>query len=290
MKTYLVIIGFCLTVIIPLQAQTAREIMEKVDQISRSTNNSSFTVMKLSTCKFGVSNRKIKCLEKPRVKKLESVQLNTGKDEMDSKAISIILEPAGERGIGMLSYTYDEVGKDSESWIYLSALGKVKRMASGADDDAEPTSLFGSEFTTEDMETGKLKEYTYKILKESKIGKRPVWIIESTPTPARLKKTRYSKTTVWIDKERYLALKVQTYDKRGKAYKKLSFFKVQQIKNRWMARSIIIMNIQTKRLTKMSLDKIALDVSVKENFFSQRSLTDFAFREHNLSNLRKQME
>ena len=29
----------------------------------------------------------------------------------------------------MLTYQYDDPGRDTESWLYLSALGKVKRMA-----------------------------------------------------------------------------------------------------------------------------------------------------------------
>ena len=269
-------------------AESGREIMEKVDEVARAASNSSFTIMKLSTCKFGKKGGKIKCAEKPRVKKMESVQINTGKDGKDTKSVSIILEPAGERGIGMLNFTYDDPKKDTESWLYLSALGKVKRMASGSEEDAEPVAVFGSEFTTEDMETGKYEDYNYKILEETKLGKRPAWKIEITAKPH--KKSRYSKAMVWVDQERYLLLKSLTYDKIGQPYKRLSFYKVVQVEGVWMARSIVIMNLQTNRLSKMNMEKIALNVAVTKEFLTQRTLTDLAFREKHLSELRKQME
>jgi hypothetical protein len=287
MKKLIIFLSLLLFSVSPAHAESGREIMEKVDEVARAASDSAFSIMKLSTCKFGKKGGKIKCAEKPRVKKIESVQINAGEDGKDAKSVSIILEPAGERGIGMLSFTYDDPKKDTESWLYLSALGRVKRMASGSEEDAEPVAVFGSEFTTEDMETGKYEDYNYKILEEAKLGKRTAWKIEITAKPH--KKTRYSKTFVWVDKERYLILKSQTYDKLGQPYKRLSFYKVVQIEGIWMARSIVIMNLQTNRLSKMDIEKIALNVTVSKEFLTQRTLTDLAFREKHLKQLRKQM-
>ena len=105
---------------------SALEIMERVDEESRKSTDSAFTRMKLTTCKYGKKDGKVKCAEKPRVKLVESAQINTGDDNKDTKSVSIILEPASEKGIGMLSYSYDDSDRDNETWLYLSALGKVK--------------------------------------------------------------------------------------------------------------------------------------------------------------------
>ncbi|MDH5561364.1 MAG: outer membrane lipoprotein-sorting protein [Deltaproteobacteria bacterium] len=288
MKKPTIILIMFLFSISPALAQSGREIMEKVDDVARAASESSFSIMKLSTCMFGKKGNKIRCAEKPRIKRIESVQINTGMDKKDVKSVSVVLEPAAERGIGMLSFTYNDAKRDTESWLYLSALGKVKRMASGNEEDAEPVSVFGSEFTTEDMETGKYEDYNYKILKETKIGKRPAWKIEIIAKPH--KKTRYSKTQVWVDQERFLLLKSQTYDKLGQPYKRLSFYRVEQIKGVWMARSIVIMNLQTNRLSKINMEKIALNVKVSPTFLTQRTLTDLAFREKHLKQLRQQMK
>jgi len=57
---------------------SAREIMEKVDEESRKSTESAFTRMKLTTCKYGKRDGKVKCAEKARVKLVESAQINTG--------------------------------------------------------------------------------------------------------------------------------------------------------------------------------------------------------------------
>lgn len=265
----------------------ARAIMEKMDTQQREISDGNLTRSQLSTCKFGQKNKQITCVETPRVKVLESVSKQYGPEKKDSKGISILLEPASERGIGMLTYSYDDPNKDMETWLYLSALGKVKRMASGTGEDREPVSVFGSEFTTEDMETGNVDEYTYKILQEGPFGDREVWVIEAIPKPVRATKTDYSKLLYWIDKERYTILKAQTYDKRGKPFKQIAFSDIQQIEGHWIARDITLINLQSQRLSNMKSEAIALNVEVEDEFLTQRTLTDFAYREKTLEALRK---
>ena len=265
----------------------AQAIMEKMDALQREIADGNLTRSQLSTCKFGQKNKQITCVETPRVKVLESVSKQYGPEKKDSKGISVLLEPASERGIGMLTYSYDDPDKDMETWLYLSALGKVKRMASGTGEDREPVSVFGSEFTTEDMETGTVDEYTYKILQEGPFGDREVWVIEAIPKPIRAAKTDYSKLLYWVDKERYTILKAQTYDKRGKPFKQIAFADIQQIEGHWIARDITLINLQSQRLSNMKSEAIALNVEVEDEFLTQRTLTDFAYREKTLEALRK---
>lgn len=268
----------------------ARAIMEKMDQQQRDSSDSVLSKSKLSSCQFAKAQKGIACVDKPRVKVMESVSLQTGQNKKDSKGVSILLEPASERGIGMLTYSYDDETRDTESWLYLSALGRVKRMASGTGEDQEPVSLFGSEFTTEDMENGKTDEYDYKILKEGPYGKHHVWVVESLPKPKRLKKTKYSKVFIWVDKERFIPLKIQTFDKRGKPYKRSTFKRFEKINDLWVSRDVTIMNLKTKRLSRMQTSEIAMGVEIHDEFLTQRTLTDFAYREKELNQLRKYIQ
>ncbi len=107
------------------QDLSPREIMERLDDNRRATSNSALSRMQLSTCKFGVRDGKITCAERPRVKSLESVGKGYGPELKDTRSVAILLEPAAERGIGMLSYNYDDGARDNETWLYLSALGRV---------------------------------------------------------------------------------------------------------------------------------------------------------------------
>ena len=85
-----------------------------------------------------------------------------------------------------------------------SALGKVKRISvrNSDDEETESASIFGTEMTTEDQETGKLDDYTYELLDQGKYRGREVAVIESTPKPHRLSKSSYGKTRTWVDREK----------------------------------------------------------------------------------------
>ena len=266
------------------------DIMKLVDDAQRASNDSSFNRMQLSSCKFGVTDGRITCAERPRVKSLESVAKNYGPELMDTKSETITIEPAAERGVGMLSFAYDETGRDNETWLYLSALGRVKRIASGdSDEETEPASLFGSEFTTEDTETGKLEEYTINILEETTTAGRDVWKIEMIPNEERARKTRYSRQVHYIDKERYVSLRSEMYDQYGKEVKRLMASRVELVNDIWMARSLTMMNLVTNRLSNMAFVEIYTDLDIQDEFLTQRTLTDAAYRETELENLRAQL-
>ena len=286
------LIGLSLFITDLAQAEmTAREIVQKMNDNQLLTTDSSFNLLQLTSCKYGTHNGKLKCVEKPRIKLLESAQINLGADNKDSQSITIILEPASEKGIGMLTYTYDAIDQDNETWLYLSALGKVKRIASGRDDeDTEPTSVFGSEISTEDQETGKLDHYTYKILQSGNYKGRPVAVIESLPTIEGAKHTRYGKLRTWVDRERFISLKIQMFDKHGNAIKHVSAAKVEQINGIWLARSVTFKNLVSQRLTNMNIKTINFGLNIDAKFLTQRALTDQGFRQRHLQSLREQVQ
>jgi hypothetical protein len=281
--------GVCFSSVLA-QDLTGFDIMKLADDAQRQSNDSSFNRMQLSSCKFGVTDGRITCADRPRVKSLESVAKNYGPELKDTKSVTVTLEPAAERGIGMLSYTYDETDRDNETWLYLSALGRVKRLASGdSDEDTEPASLFGSEFTTEDTETGKLEEYTFNILEETTTAGREVWKVEMIPNEERAKKTRYSRQVHYVDKERHVVLRSEMYDQYEKEVKRLMASRVELVNDIWMSRSLTMMNLITNRLSNMAFVEIYTDLDIEDEFLSQRTLTDAAYRETELEKLRAQL-
>ncbi|ALO45583.1 outer membrane lipoprotein-sorting protein [Pseudohongiella spirulinae] len=273
-------------------AQTdGRAILEQVEENQRATTDSAFNRIQLSSCRFGLQNNQITCAERPRIKAIESVGINTGTSQRDTQSISIVLEPSAERGVGMLNYNYDDPAMDNETWLYLSALGQVKRIASGnSDDDSEAASIFGSEFTTEDQDTGKLDDYQISIIEETTEAGRDVWKIETIPNAERARKTRYARTVHYIDKERYVVLRADMYDSQGREIKRLLASRVEQINGTWIARSLTMMNLVANRLSNMAILEINTGLDIPEQFLTPRTLTDVAFREAELSRLRAQVD
>lgn len=286
------IVSILLVTMSSAQAQlTGREILERVEENQRATTDAAFNRIQLSSCRFGLQNNQITCAERPRIKAIESVGINTGSDDRDTQTISIVLEPPAERGVGMLSYTYDDPEQDNETWLYLSALGQVKRIASGnSDDDSEAASIFGSEFTTEDQDTGKLEDYEISILEETSESGRDVWKIETIPNAERARKTRYARTVQYVDKERFVVLRADMYDDQGREIKRLMASRVEQINGTWVARSLTMMNLVANRLSNMAILEINTGLDIPEQFLTPRTLTDVAFREAELSRLREQVD
>ena len=273
-----------------LSAQSAKDIMIKYDEVSKEASSSLIQQMKLTTCKYTVKQGKMSAAEKPRINTLEIVAKDDGVDNKDSRSVSMVAEPIRDKGISMLTYTYEALGKDDDNWLYLPALGKVKRMVSTSENSDESGSFFGTEFSIEDVGSRKIEDYTYKLIEEKAYTNRPVWVLELIPTPERTKKSEYSKVMLWIDKERYVVLRQDLYDRNGNLFKRLTASNIEQINNTWVARKAEMNNLLTRRVTIMELTAIAYDIEVPDQFLTQRTLTDFAYRERTLDELRTHLK
>ena len=273
---------------VPVYAQNARNIMQKV--LDRNDGTTEVSRQKLSTCRFVKKNKRLVCAESPRVKVFDSVRKDFGPNQKDTKSITIIRKPVSEKGIGFLQYDYEELGRESDQWMYLAAMRKIKRIVSGNDDEPKSGSFFGSEISYEDLEARHLEDYQYRILKSVTYRKRPCWIIESLPTLKRANKSNYSKSIQWVDKERDLVLKSLLFDRQGKPVKQIVIGQVENVKGIWVARKIHVTNVQTKRRTTMSLESVMFNLEVPDTFLTQRSLTSDTFREKHLSRLSKSLK
>jgi hypothetical protein len=262
-------------------AQNAKEIMQKV--IDRDDGKTEIARVSLSTCKVAKKGKAYVCSEKPRIKLMDMVRKDYGPREKDHKTVSIIIEPPSEKGIGFLQYDYDQKDKDTDQWLYLSALGKVKRIVSGNENEPKTGSFFGSEFTYEDMESIHIDDYSYKILGSETYRHHKCWVIESIPEKHHAPKSNYSKTMDWIDQERLIALKTILFDRQGKRKKKIYYQQIESIDHILVPRKIIVFNLQTKRKSLLTYEKIALNKPVKDDFLTQRTLTDGAFRQSTLN-------
>lgn len=236
----------------------------------------------LSTCPIVKKGKKYVCTANPRVKVMDMIRKDFGPRGKDKKTVTIVIQPAGEKGIGFLQYDYDQKGKETDQWLYLSALGKVKRIVSGSENEPKTGSFFGSEFSYEDMEEKHIDDYTYTVLGTEKVRGVACTVVQSVPTPDRARKSNYSKALDWVDESRDIILKTLLYNRQGKKVKRIYFGNYKTVDNILVPMAILAYNLENSRRTRMTYDKIALNVKVGDEFLTQRTLTDGAFRETNL--------
>lgn len=261
-------------------AQDAREIIRQV--LDRNDGTTEIARVRLTTCAVTKKNKKIVCKSTPRIKIMDMVRKDYGPREKDHKTVTIILKPEGEKGIGFLQYDYEQKGKDTDQWLYFSSLGKVKRIVSGNDNEPKTGSFFGSELSYEDMEKHHLEDYTYTLTGNETYANRACAIVESIPTRERARKSNYSKSLDWVDTERHLILKSILYNRQGKKSKRIYNKNIQQIDGIFVPMQVVVLNLEDARMTVMAYEKITLNRDVADEFLTQRTLTDGAFRESRL--------
>ena len=267
---------------------SALDIMEKV--IDRDDGDSQYALQTIATCQYRIQNKKIACTEKPRIKRLEMVSKDVGVNGKDTQTVNIILEPAAEKGIGFLQYDYDANNKDTDQWMYLSALGKVKRIVAGSDNEPKTGTLFGSEFSYEDIERQHTSDFQYKILKEEVYAGVDTWVIEALPTPEHARRSNYSKTVMWIDKSTFIARKILNFDRRGRLNKQFTQSDIVKMGDVWVIKKLNMNNIITKRMSTIKITQINLNIPVNDTLLTQRVLTDGAFRESQFTEMRKEIK
>ncbi|GAB3351028.1 outer membrane lipoprotein-sorting protein [Lysobacter tyrosinilyticus] len=272
-------------------AQDAREIMIKVDDATNHSFSSSARQLKYSTCRYNVSGGKLSCAEKPRIVVVESFSKThstpglPGQRDLEFKALDVIVQPISDKNTAMLSWGYAE-DKASDFWVYLPVLSKVKRIVSVAD-SGESGAVFGSELSAEDADVRKVRDYTYKMLGEDTYRGRPVWKIELTPTASRRKHSFYGRIVSYVDKERFIVLKEDLYDRSGRNYKQYTVLEVKQFGKVWLVTNAAMNNLTKRRITTWEHPLVVLNVDIDEEFLSERSLTDFAYRERHMQLYRK---
>jgi len=268
-----------------LFATDGTEVMKRVDDVARKSFTTAVVKTQLSTCKYDNSGAGLRCKEKPRVVVLEVGEKKYGDGNKDAKSIALVLQPITDKGIGMLRYEYYDPARDNENLLYLPALGKVRRLVSGSDNE-DGGSFFGTEFFSDDAQARKVEEYTYDILRDEPYDGRDAWVVEVTPTQQRARKTAYGKLIVWVDKERSLYLKEDIYNRSGKLYRQRLYKKYTQVDNVWVARQQTMNNLATGRITSIDNISVTYHKNVPDELLSERSLTDFTFRERNMGVLR----
>lgn len=227
--------------------QTADEIMKKVDTQTVPKDMKSMMKMNLIDKKDNVRQRDLK-----------NYRLS------DEKMIMWFLSPADVKGSCFLKFENDD--KDDDMWIYLPALGKVRRIASSATNG----SFMGSDFTYEDMGDRNLKDYTYKLLKEETVDGKQCWVVESTPKSGVT--TDYSKINSWIWKDEYIAVKEESYDKKG-TLRKIKTVELTKVKNYWLPKTITMNDLKVSHKTEMVNSDIEVDTGVDVTMFDQNNMT-----------------
>jgi hypothetical protein len=260
----------------------ARAVMTSV--VDRYQGESRISSMSLITCEYKVVGGRVACSSQKRKKVLQSFVKNSGEGLKDSKGFTHIVEPVADRGISVLQYDYEDGGRDTDQWLYLPDLQKVKRIAS---DGSAPKkgSLFGSEFALEDVERPKIDEYTFKLLEEKTANESHLLVIEQIPSEKRAPRTNYSKCILWVDAEKRLVVKIEYYAWDQRLIKVRQAGDIKQLDGIWTIGKEVMRNLETQRISELAFLHVEYNQPINDEMLTQRMLVDPVFRESMLKQI-----
>lgn len=270
-----------------------REIVKKV--LNRNEGYSRYAKTSLISCSFTVDkDGKRSCSSGLRRKALETISRDFEVPKSLSRSMSVLIEPKIEAGLAFLQEDLKDNEADSRQWLFLPDLkGKVKRVDGSRDNRPKTGTLFGSELAYEDLEKHHIDDYTYKLLEESSYQDKPVWIIESLPLAKKSLSISYGKSKQWIDKEHFISLKSELYDKQGYLAKTLYNQGLKEVdkkraKGVWIGTKLIVVNHKIQRMSMMKIEHVKLNIEIPNDFPSIRALQEEGYREAILTPIRQE--
>ena len=213
-----------------------------------------------------IANITLKLVSKRGSERIREVEIKSIEREGLGKSLVRFHAPADVAGTGFL--LLENADADDDQYLYLPALGKVKRITGSQRNQR----FMGTDLTYADMESRDLKNAALKRLADEKVGGNDTFVIEAIPKDGS--DSQYSKTVSWIHKSSFVPLKVDFYDKRGKLLKTLKVRRLEKKEGNWISTDSWIKNIQKKTQTFMIVNDINFKAKLDDGQFTERTLTE----------------
>jgi hypothetical protein len=191
------------------------------------------------------------------------------KGERADRLLIRFLFPNDIKGTGFL--VLERPGADDERFLYLPALGRVRRIAGEEKQD----SFVGSDFTYEDIGGRELTDYTYAIVDAGAswtdpTGKAwPAWKLESR---AKDPDAIYPRVVSTVLKDTFVVVAADNFNRRDEVVKTFDVRKLQQVSGIWTALELVMQDRRDRSRTEMSVTSAEYNVGLKEADFNRRTL------------------
>ena len=139
------------------------------------------------------------------------------------------LEPGDIRNTAYLTWSYRDINKDDDMWVYMPAESLVRRISGGS----KKGSFMRSDYANEDISRREVDKDTYTLLPDEALSGVDCHVLEAKAVFPE--KTNYSKRIIWIRKDIWLPAKIDFYDQGGNRCKELVFGGYKEIQGIWTA-------------------------------------------------------
>ena len=182
-----------------------------------------------------------------------------------TKLVTFFMAPTDVRDSAFL--VWDRRGGDDQRWLYLPAIGQVRRLA--VDDDRR--SFFGSDFVYEDMTNRDPELDHHKLVGTQKVDSWDCWVVESTPKNGRgLDFVRYRS---WVWKEGLLPVRQEYQDASGEVIRRWQSHDLQKVQGIWTWHRTSMSNLVTGSRSRIEIGEVKYNAGVPDQRFAENQLS-----------------
>jgi predicted RND superfamily exporter protein len=186
----------------------------------------------------------------------------------DSLRVVRFLAPADIKGTATL--LVEHAGADDDMWVYLPALGKVRRLSAANKRD----SFVGTDFSYGDIIGHKTPEWTHALLREEPVDGVPAYVIESVAASDAVRaNSGYSKRVSWVRKDNFVAARIEFWDLGGQPLKRVTVSDIRPVgEGRFQPMRSVAENLRTGHRTVIVFDDFKADQGVPLEAFTVQKL------------------
>lgn len=182
-------------------------------------------------------------------------------DGGDQNYYVYFLRPADVRGTVFMVHKNADITKDDDRWLYLPALDLVKRIAASD----KRTSFVGSDFLYEDVSGRNLAADDHTLI-ETTGG---YYVVKNVPKEPG--SVEFSYFNVSIDRENFVPMKMEFYDKNDKLYRVIESREVRTIQGFPTVVKSVVSDLNTGGKTEMEFSEVKYNIGLGD-IFTERYL------------------
>lgn len=186
------------------------------------------------------------------------------KDGVHSKRLLVFDAPPEVKDTAFLVESRLDASEDDRRWIYLPALRKVRRVASGDRGKA----FMGSTFSYDDLAERGVREDVHRLLRGDAIDGRTHRVVESTPVDAD---APYARRVQWVDPVSHTVSRIEYFDRQGRHAKTLDA-SWQAVDGVQVWRELVMRDLLDGERTRVTVDEARVNAGHGDDLFSEHAL------------------
>jgi len=181
----------------------------------------------------------------------------------ESKAVLRFTAPAEVKGVALLIVNHPD--RASDQWMWTPSLERERRIAF----QDRSTRFFGTDFSFEDLEERDVDQADFKYIGEEKVDGVDCWLLEARPKES--KQSQYTVSKIWVRKDRYLYMQVESYVKEQLA-RRMKYSDFAEVKGVWTGRTLEVADLRRNSRTIMKFEKLDYNIPMKDEDFTIQGL------------------